>query len=323
MEIPTALRVKLSSLDSAVKASMLRGQATLNLSSLGLDYGSGNGNGTNTGRGRSKSRTRGASGDDGVYGKGRAPIPKGLRASKSGVNLVHGDGDNDNANANGNGDLESPPNRASIFGERGSGRVVSSGSASSGSDGGAGAGNAKAKRGSVEVINSWVGKTVRSPNLGAGPSSSSFFNVANHPSGAGAGVGNTSSGGHGHSQGTKSRSASIGRDVLLGSGSRADKEGPEAFATMLCATEARRIEVGRVKRMRVILASESPSWLGEFVEMGGYAAMLARLGELLEMEWREEQHDDQLLHELLRCFAALATTDVSCFLKRPGSRFLY
>ena len=30
------------------------------------------------------------------------------------------------------------------------------------------------------------------------------------------------------------------------------------------------------------------------------------------MEWREEQHDDQLLHELLRCVKALSTSSVGC-----------
>lgn len=63
--------------------------------------------------------------------------------------------------------------------------------------------------------------------------------------------------------------------------------------------------------MRAVLSSESPTWIGEFVEEGGYAAMVTRLKELLALEWREEQHDDQLLHELLRCFVALSTTDVS------------
>ena len=83
------------------------------------------------------------------------------------------------------------------------------------------------------------------------------------------------------------------------------------FATMLKTTDSSRLDVARVKKMRAVLSAESPSWIGQFVEQGGYAALLARLNELLSLEWREEQHDDQLLHELLRCLAALATTDVS------------
>lgn len=81
------------------------------------------------------------------------------------------------------------------------------------------------------------------------------------------------------------------------------------YATMLKATDSSRLEVAKVKKMRAVLSSESPAWLGEFFEEGGYSAMLFRLRELLEMEWREEQHDDQLLHELLRCFVALTSTE--------------
>lgn len=46
--------------------------------------------------------------------------------------------------------------------------------------------------------------------------------------------------------------------------------------------------------------------------------MLTRLNDLLEMEWREEQHDDQALHELLRCFKALSTSSIGCFALRSA-----
>jgi hypothetical protein len=80
------------------------------------------------------------------------------------------------------------------------------------------------------------------------------------------------------------------------------------FATFLKANDAAHLDVNKVKQMRAVLAAESPSWLTEFFEEGGFRAMIVRLQELLQMEWREEQHDDQLLHELLRCFIALAST---------------
>ena len=81
---------------------------------------------------------------------------------------------------------------------------------------------------------------------------------------------------------------------------------------MLKCTDATRIDVARVKRMRAVLAAESPAWISTFIgpECAGYDAMLARLDELLAMEWREEQHDDMLLHELLRCFVVLSTTEI-------------
>lgn len=84
-----------------------------------------------------------------------------------------------------------------------------------------------------------------------------------------------------------------------------------AYATMLKTTAASHLDVNKLKRMRAVLSSESPMWMTEFIDEGGYAAMLTRLDELINMEWREEQHDDQALHELLRCFVALPTTDVS------------
>lgn len=71
--------------------------------------------------------------------------------------------------------------------------------------------------------------------------------------------------------------------------------------------------------------------------MGGYSSLLTRLNEILEVEWRsvaifsrvylldshhllnrEEQHDDQILHELLRCFKALSTSEIGCFALRSS-----
>ena len=101
----------------------------------------------------------------------------------------------------------------------------------------------------------------------------------------------------------RSRSASFSKDSSAGIMTA------PYYATMLKATDSSRLEVAKVKKMRAILSSESPAWLEEFFEEGGYDAMLFRLRELLEMEWREEQHDDQLLHELLRCFVALTSTE--------------
>jgi len=60
------------------------------------------------------------------------------------------------------------------------------------------------------------------------------------------------------------------------------------------------------------------SWSQDFLKAGGYSALLTRLNELLEVEWREEQHDDQLLHELLRCLKALSTSEIGCFALRSS-----
>lgn len=118
--------------------------------------------------------------------------------------------------------------------------------------------------------------------------------------------------------GPRSRSGSFSSIGFGGaSGSSANAA---SFATLLKTTDTSRLDVAQVKRMRAVLSSESPVWISEFVEEGGYSAMVTRLKELLSLEWREEQHDDQLLHELLRCFIALSTTDVSSNSSRDHER---
>ncbi|KAK0528173.1 hypothetical protein OC834_003443 [Tilletia horrida] len=87
------------------------------------------------------------------------------------------------------------------------------------------------------------------------------------------------------------------------------KEVPEYFATHLKANDASRVDVARVRRLRVLLGSESPAWASEFIEHQGLAALCRRMQELIDMEWREEQHDDLLLHEILRCLSVLSKTD--------------
>jgi len=47
-----------------------------------------------------------------------------------------------------------------------------------------------------------------------------------------------------------------------------------------------RMDVGRMKKLRMLLRHESTDWVAEFVEMGGYKLVLARLQDLLDIEWR-------------------------------------
>ncbi|WFD20632.1 Nitrogen permease regulator 3 [Malassezia caprae] len=72
---------------------------------------------------------------------------------------------------------------------------------------------------------------------------------------------------------------------------------------------ARQVSMDMARQLRVALASESLSWIQSFIDAGGYQALLSRLDDLLQMEWREEQHDDTLLHELLRCIYALSSSE--------------
>ncbi|GAA6059961.1 hypothetical protein JCM10212_001310 [Sporobolomyces blumeae] len=122
-----------------------------------------------------------------------------------------------------------------------------------------------------------------------------------------------------HSRTTSTASSilkSFGKSSGAGAGASADMsrygsvDGEDApwwanrLQTMSCAA----LDVKEMGRLRGRLRNEAPAWVDEFIRSGGYVGMLARLKELLEMEWREEQHDDQVLHELLRAFKALTLT---------------
>ncbi|GAA5987241.1 hypothetical protein JCM10908_001874 [Rhodotorula pacifica] len=118
-------------------------------------------------------------------------------------------------------------------------------------------------------------------------SSSSVFRNLGKSSGAGAGT-----------------SASHA-DVVSAGG-----EGPAFWAAKLRASTIESLRVKELGRLRGRLRYESPVWIDEFVKCGGYVGLLERLKDLLEKEWREEQHDDQVLHEVLRCFKALTMTSI-------------
>ncbi|PPR05965.1 hypothetical protein CVT24_004629 [Panaeolus cyanescens] len=93
---------------------------------------------------------------------------------------------------------------------------------------------------------------------------------------------------------------------------------PTRFCSLLQSTSSTQLDIEDVKKLRLLLRNESASWTEEFMKLGGYSALLTRLNEILEVEWREEQHDDQILHELLRCFKALSTSSIGCFALRSS-----
>ena len=270
LQVQPDLRRKLLCLNSTVKASMLQGQASLSLASFAFDDGS-----TSLSSSPAKSA--------------RMPIPellKGRPASRPGSIYTSSPLlDQASNTCTDTSEQMAPPNTAALFGD-GPPRPMSCGSLDSSSSG-------SLKQPSMaprSAIREALKKST--PNLGQG---ASFISLS-----ASAAGGSTSS--------VRPRSMSFGKDIAASFG----KETPESFATMLKSTDASRIDVGRVKRMRAVLAAESPLWIRTFLgsECDGYSAMLTRLDELLAMEWREEQHDDMLLHELLRCFVVLSTTEV-------------
>ncbi|KAH9041609.1 armadillo-type protein [Lactarius pseudohatsudake] len=93
---------------------------------------------------------------------------------------------------------------------------------------------------------------------------------------------------------------------------------PVQFVSVLTAKSSLELEVDVLKKLRLLLRNEAASWSQDFLKAGGYSALLTRLNELLEVEWREEQHDDKLLHEILRCLKALSTSEIGCFALRSS-----
>jgi hypothetical protein len=65
-------------------------------------------------------------------------------------------------------------------------------------------------------------------------------------------------------------------------------EQPDSFVQWLQSSKATdlRMDVNRAKKLRMLLRHESTAWVGAFVEMGGYRLVLARLQDLLDIEWR-------------------------------------
>ncbi|KZW02898.1 hypothetical protein EXIGLDRAFT_738169 [Exidia glandulosa HHB12029] len=101
-------------------------------------------------------------------------------------------------------------------------------------------------------------------------------------------------------------------------GASAKPTTPEQFSQLLIHGSSITIDVEQVKKLRLYLRNEAAGWTEVFLLHGGYEALNARLTELLEVEWREEQHDDKCLHELLRCFKALSTSAGGCNALRSG-----
>ncbi|KAG6813958.1 hypothetical protein H0H92_005213 [Tricholoma furcatifolium] len=93
---------------------------------------------------------------------------------------------------------------------------------------------------------------------------------------------------------------------------------PTRFFSILSGTSSTQLAIEDIKKLRLLLRNETATWSQEFLALGGYSALLTRLNEILEVEWREEQHDDQVLHELLRCFKALSTSSIGCFALRSS-----
>ena len=65
-------------------------------------------------------------------------------------------------------------------------------------------------------------------------------------------------------------------------------EQPEAFVQWLKAHKGTdlNMDIGRCKKLRMLLRHENTHWVGAFIQQGGYDLVLARLQDLLDIEWR-------------------------------------
>ncbi|KAI5481888.1 hypothetical protein MNV49_000165 [Pseudohyphozyma bogoriensis] len=107
----------------------------------------------------------------------------------------------------------------------------------------------------------------------------------------------------------KSFGRSSGASAAAGEGEW-EKEDASWWAVMMRTSKNESLDVKEVGRLRGRLRGETPKWIDEFLKHGGYTGLLERLKQVLDVEWREEQHDDQLLHELLKCMKALTLTSL-------------
>ena len=67
-----------------------------------------------------------------------------------------------------------------------------------------------------------------------------------------------------------------------------EREGAEALVSWLRNSRATDVgmDVGRCKKLRMLLRHEATGWVSEFLRMGGYELVLARLQDLFDVEWR-------------------------------------
>jgi hypothetical protein len=79
-----------------------------------------------------------------------------------------------------------------------------------------------------------------------------------------------------------------GKGLGISMNGNGEREGPEGMVHWLKSYKATdlKMDVGRMKKLRMCLRHENTSWVHVFLESGGYGLILGRLSELLNVEWR-------------------------------------
>lgn len=123
--------------------------------------------------------------------------------------------------------------------------------------------------------------------------------------------------------GTKSltaSSAAVAQNLIA----KAKGQCPDDFVSYLRKVKKPElVEVGRLHKLRLLLRNETVAWTDDFIGQGGMEEIVGLLHRTMEVEWRfvpqtsvttrlliftREEHEDALLHEVLLCLKALATT---------------
>jgi hypothetical protein len=98
---------------------------------------------------------------------------------------------------------------------------------------------------------------------------------------------------------------------------------PDEFIKYLKkTTKPHDVEVGKLHKLRLLLRNETVDWVDTFILDGGMTELVALLHRIMEIEWRED-HEDTLLHELLRCIKGLCTTATALKQLNEISSLLY
>jgi hypothetical protein len=70
------------------------------------------------------------------------------------------------------------------------------------------------------------------------------------------------------------------------------------------------VEVAVLHKLRLVLRNETLRWVEAFTKLNGMEAIWAMVERVLGVEWREE-HEDNILHELLLCLKGLCTASLA------------
>ncbi|KAF2116053.1 GTPase binding protein-like protein Rid1 [Lophiotrema nucula] len=103
---------------------------------------------------------------------------------------------------------------------------------------------------------------------------------------------------------------------LVSNGSQRSNKGPKTadpdeYVSYIKKTiKPQDVEIGKLHKLRLLLRNETVEWVDTFLQEGGMTELAGLLHRIMEVEWRED-HEDQLLHEVLRCLKGLTTTDTA------------